>query len=409
MKIASKSSIDLKREPPEKIATHYTPDPRETMRTLPTWMQPFLTWLVGKPYIGQKYSQRTPYYHFLTALVAMLTGCMLTALGFIGSGFFLIFVPIGWLLTVSGARKFQAMIVHQCAHGNFSHRKSTNYIAGCLISSILLLRDFSNYRADHGPNHHGKAFLTHKDETVKFLFTMCHLAPAMRRRECWRKLLISFISPRFHLRFLATRIISCFSFESRLQGFAAAWFYIALAISTIALDILPLVLATWLFPLVVLYQISTTLRLSNEHVWPDAEWDGRINKKYLSKRTFGIFLGDAIPRATLSPIRRQLSWLLWFVRLLFIHIPARLFVMIGDTSCHDYHHRFPNSIKWPNSIFARHEDSLDSSSRWAEPYAEVWGVVAACNLVFDSLARLPADSTGASSDTTLRSVYGTNH
>ena len=61
-------------------------DVRESMRVLPNFLQPFLTWLTAKPYQGQIPSNHTPIYYLVTALVYLLTGLTLSIFAILKAG-----------------------------------------------------------------------------------------------------------------------------------------------------------------------------------------------------------------------------------------------------------------------------------------------------------------------------------
>ena len=140
---------------------------RESMRVIPEIFQPFLTWITGKPYKGQKAWHRTPSYHLVTATSVLILGVWGTVYSMMHQGLYWVLLPLTWLLTVSAGRKFQAMIIHQCSHYTFFASHQWNIWFGEFLSTILLLRDFDSYLKDHGPNHHSKKLLTFADETVK--------------------------------------------------------------------------------------------------------------------------------------------------------------------------------------------------------------------------------------------------
>ncbi|PSB02096.1 fatty acid desaturase [Merismopedia glauca] len=144
-------------------------NPRETMRCLPNWMQPFLTMATGKPLSDQIPWQLTPAYHLSTALLTLISGVIGSILILHYESFdpLLIF---SWLLTVSGARKLQVTIVHQCAHHNFSGHQKLDRCLGETISVILMIQDFESYQKEHHKDHHAlQNLMTAVDPTFKFL------------------------------------------------------------------------------------------------------------------------------------------------------------------------------------------------------------------------------------------------
>lgn len=64
-------------------------DIRESMqKDLPATLQPFLTWLTGKPFSGQKPWRRTPIDQLMTALMAIILGVLISVFSLTQSNFF---------------------------------------------------------------------------------------------------------------------------------------------------------------------------------------------------------------------------------------------------------------------------------------------------------------------------------
>ncbi|MNC71331.1 hypothetical protein D3C76_1608810 [compost metagenome] len=64
------------------------------------------------------------------------------------------------------------------------------------------------------------------------------------------------------------------------------------------------------------------------------------------------------------------------------HLFIRVFVMVGDTPCHDFHHRRPRSKEWPNYITARERDRIEGSKPFPTNYADYWGYINAVTTNF---------------------------
>lgn len=104
--------------------------------------------------------------------------------------------------------------------------------------------------------------------------------------------------------------------------------------------------------------------------------------------TLGRFVGDATPSRDLPMAQWLRAWGRWSIRLLLLHIPTRLCVLPGDLCQHDWHHRHPRG-DWSNAGYERQRDLAVGCPGWPEPYAEVWGLDCAIDLVFQGLASLP--------------------
>jgi fatty acid desaturase len=373
-------------EPRPAVATAKTAgalDPRETMRVLPGFLQPALTWLTGKPLGDQRPWRLKPGHHVWASVLPILAGIALgTAV--LGEGWWMLLLPVSWLLTTHGIRKLRVMIVHQCSHGNFLRRKRVDTAVGAAIALLLVTQEYGEYKSEHVSDHHSRNHMTLKDPTVQFLMLVLGMRVGMTRRQLWRKMFAGIFSPRLQAKATYSRL------TSHLRG-TATWYralFLALlggqVVVVIALDVWVGYLVVWVFPLVFMFNAAATIRLSSRHIFPDR---GPVLKgrATLAGYTHGVFFGEAVPGPELSGFRRILGWCRWWVRMLFVHLPARLFVFVGDGPCHDYHHRFPRSRDWANYIFARQRDIATGHPGWP-PYTEVWGLVAAIDAVFASLS-----------------------
>jgi hypothetical protein len=72
--------------------------------------------------------------------------------------------------------------------------------------------------------------------------------------------------------------------------------------------------------------------------------------------------------------------------MLTVHLFVRLFVLVGDAPCHDFHHRKPASRKWTSYIHARQGDLEAGSPGYPAGYFESWGLIAAVDRCLESLA-----------------------
>jgi hypothetical protein len=79
-----------------------------------------------------------------------------------------------------------------------------------------------------------------------------------------------------------------------------------------------------------------------------------------------------------------LAWLRWMALTVGYHLPSRLLVVVGDLPNHDYHHRYPSTPEWTTAAYARQRD-IDTGPE-GPPYREVWGMGAAIDRMFRSLA-----------------------
>ncbi|MDI3289008.1 fatty acid desaturase [Polyangium sp. 15x6] len=383
-------------------------DVRGTMSVLPGICQPFLTWLTGKALPGQKASNHSPHGHLLVPGAFVIVGVAASAaLVSRGLGMQLGLLPLTWLVTVSGARKLQLMIVHQCAHGTFSGSRRVNELVGAALSLLLTIEPFKRYRAKHIELHHAQHHMTRRDPTVVFLFDKVGLRPGMSKPELWRRLLLTLVSPRYHLGMTAERIASVArGSPSELAAYVIFWGAVLAIVVILGAELVFAV--AWLVPIVLLYNVSSCLRLSSEHLWPapvaERQPPGRA---LVASYSTGIFLGEATPSPELGGISAAVAWARWALRMLFVHLPARLFVLVGDTPCHDYHHRHPRSREWMNYAYARQKD-IDAGAPGWPPYTEVWGFVPALDAALSALSRT-CETVYVATPAPVRAVNGASH
>lgn len=102
--------------------------------------------------------------------------------------------------------------------------------------------------------------------------------------------------------------------------------------------------------------------------------------------TKAIFAGEPAPvvEAGELHLKRSVAWLRWTLRMAFLHLPARFWVLTGDTPCHDLHHVRPGS-DWAN-----YEVERQRLTQVGVPLQGNWGLDHAIDDFFTTLARQPA-------------------
>ena len=365
-------------------------EPRRSMERLPKWFQPLLTWLTGKPTASEASWRLKPWHHLASAVVALLVGLAGSSAVFVAGGRWSLLILPAWLLTVHGARKLRTIIMHQCSHSNFLRSKKWDRVTGKVISILLMTEEFDGYKRAHIADHHSARHQTIHDPTVIFLLQELGLRPGMSPSKMWRRLWWTIISPRYHARFLRARVRSHFDRTSiRHRIIFMAWLTIVF-FAVVSTKTTETFLVVCVVPLVLLYQVSSAFRLSSKHVFP-TKLPSRRTRESLGLFTHGIFIGESCPSTDLRWWGSLVAWHRWWTRMLFYHLPCRLFVLVGDGPAHDLHHRFPNHPGWSNYIHVREEDACKARST-SQPYQEVWGLAAAIDACFRSLsAAEPAD------------------
>ncbi|PYC83208.1 stearoyl-CoA 9-desaturase [Streptomyces tateyamensis] len=354
------------------------------MGRLPRLFDRPLTLLTGRPLDGRHRTAYTPTRHLLNALASMTAGLAAGALALAAGGWWLLLVPAGWAMTLHSARNLRMMVYHQCAHLNMWGHKRHDVLLGRAIAALLMIQDFGRYSAEHVADHHALHHMTLRDPTVQAFLVSLGLRPGMSRRQMWRRMLGRTVSPLFHARFLTARIRSYF--HAAAPAWRAGTLVALAAVAALAtwLHLWLFVLVAWVVPMSVLYQVSNTFRLCVKHTFPAPDAPVRRGRDYFAGLTNAIFLGEAAPPPGLPAGHRLLAWARWWTRMLLVHFPARYLVLTGDTVVHDFHHRAPMSRDWANYLYAREDDHRLGHPGWP-PYRHVWGLVAAIDLVFDSL------------------------
>jgi fatty acid desaturase len=362
-------------------------DPRfEMSQRLPRVVQPFLTWLTAKPAAGEAIRERNPLRFVAIALAQVVVGVATTLAA--AALPWAVAIPVailGLLVTSSGLGLFQVVIFHHCSHFTVFKVRQMNIRVGRLISAVLLFKHFDVYQREHMLHHNHKKLLTMEDEFADFIFGMCRLEAATAKRKLWRRVLVGLASPAFHLRFLVRRVRAAWGSHDRAHNVTGMAVWAAIAIAAIASAHPWLVALAWVLPVTVLLQIATVFRILCEHRFPEPELIANRTRDFAEHASVGVFTGAALPDPRLPAVRRTVAWTIWWADMLTVQLFARVFVMVGDAPCHDYHHHRPASRKWTSYIQARQHD-LDAGRHG---YQEVWGLFRAVDENLASLTRTP--------------------
>jgi hypothetical protein len=358
------------------------------MRVLPAFLQPFLTWLTGKPLQGETPTQLTPLHHLAGALIAFVFGVATSAMALTLMGGWLVLLLPGWVATVHGARKLQVVILHHCSHYRVFGSKHWDTSLGTAIAAALVIQSFDEYRREHIDDHHSARHMTREDPSIRFLLQVVGLRAGMTLDQLRRRLLIALISPRFHGRFIAIRAASLLGSTPWHHQLLAGGFLVLLLSIVATTNSWLVFLVAYLFPLTILYHTSACLRLCVKHTFPERGVGRLRNRAVLASFTNAVFLGEPAPQRG-APLHAQMAaWTRWTFLTVFVHLLTRLFVLVGDTVCHDFHHRHPQE-DWANYIFARQADIEAGHAGWPA-YTEVWGMRDALDEVFISLGTADA-------------------
>ncbi|HFG6988440.1 fatty acid desaturase [Acinetobacter baumannii] len=366
-------------------------EPRETMEQLPSVFQPFLTWLTGaaskaellRVDINKK--PPSPIYHVVLAFLKCMIGVVISYTYFYYEYYILLI--IGWIITVSGMRKLQVVIYHNCAHGMIFNDEKNNRILGWFISIVLLIKNYDQYKVEHLAHHSSRKLLTRDDDTLVFLMDHLGINSKDSVKDMWRKLLITIFSPIAHIRFLLGRL-NTGMFSTNISFSLTCILFWSLLVSTVFyFNIEKIFVIIWMVPLIIGYQISATLRLVAEHRWPPVDILQKRERAFISLSTSSVFLGRELKvNPEFSLLSRYIKILLWWGEMLSIHLFFRLFVLVGDTPCHDYHHRRPTAKDWTRYAYARKADQEKGCVGHTHNYLDSWGYIETVNSNFKSFS-----------------------
>jgi fatty acid desaturase len=381
---------------PIHLVTPRGGDPRQQMADrLPSLLQPLLTWLTAKPAPGEAAVPKSPIAYIGEAALLVLGGCAASAL-VLRSGSWV--DPLSWIIlaaglvgTTSGLGIFQVVIFHHCSHGTVFRTRRRNRLMGRAISAILLFKHFDRYQAGHMLHHNANKLFTDDDEFTDFVVGLCDLAPSLDRHELWRRLLIDLASPVFHGRFLMQRLRGSLCSHDRMHNALGLFVLGALLTGAAATHTLGLLLVCWILPLTVLLQIATVFRILCEHRFPPPDVIRRRGKEMVCLATAGVFPGVPLPDCSPSDLRGMLAWAAWWTDMLVVQLFVRVFVLVGDAPCHDFHHRRPANKSWTDYVHARQLDLDRACPGFPRNYIDSWGLFRAIDDNFAAMARVPAD------------------
>lgn len=357
-------------------------DVRATYLRFPAWTQHFWTWQTGKALPGQKPLIRHTWATYLAATVVVFAAGLTVSTFAVALMFPLWYLALlaGWLLTVHGERLMVLVIAHQALHRRFSGNPRRDWFWGETVTVLSVFHTFLDFKEEHFDNHHRREiFATEADPPVQFLINL-GFRPGLPRTALWRRAWIVFLSPVFYWHGFLGRAASNLKGRGwRLAGFAVWlgwWLSLPFWLPHGAL----VLLLAFVLPVILFAQLSALLDRLGEHEWLAPRDPGYGHRFYTVANTAARYCGSAVPVRGAGP----LAWLRWTALTVFYHVPSRLLVVVGDLPNHDYHHRYPSTPDWTTAAYARQRD-IDTGPE-GPPYREVWGMGAAIDRMFQSLA-----------------------
>ena len=373
-------------------------DPRAAMaERLPPFAQPFITWLTARPAPGEEEHERPAWTYVSEALMWIACGLALGMIAFqAGTALGWALLPLSLIATSCGLGLFQVVVFHHCGHGTVFKDRDTNRQVGRLISAVLLFKHFDAYRREHMLHHNARKLLTEEDEFADFVLGMCRLEPSLPKGELWRRVLINVVlSPAFHLRFLHRRARAAMRSGDVLHNRVSAGFWLGSAVvATLCGQLVPY-LVVWVLPVTLLLQLATIGRILCEHRFPEPALITARGREFVCRATAGVFPGSMPPSASAASLAGLFAWSAWWVDLLTVQLFVRLFVLVGDAPCHDFHHRRPAAAAWTSYAHARQRDVDAGCPGFPLNYGETWGLVRAIDENLATLSATPRDALHA--------------
>jgi hypothetical protein len=353
---------------------------RDTMRFDNTAVQRLLTWITGKPTHGEQPLIRVAaIWHLLSVLVSFFVvgfgeAALLSTFPAVGA---LLLVP-SWIWLTSCLRRFQAVFTHHASHHAITGKRKIDYPIGDFFNVLALTQSVLDYRKTHLPHHSKKSFATFDDEGSQFLL-FCGFRPGMPRAESWALFSRLLLSPRFHIGFFHHRLkLNLLRCGAGRRVATLLWLSV-LAGAAFIIGVIPVFLAL-IVPLTLLYQISSLINTLTEHAWFAESGETMQRKAYIG-RCWGRFCGSA-----LDPDKARL---MWWLKIIFLHLPVRLAILPSDTAAHDWHHLASSANKarqWPYTIYFRQE-GIDSGDTHGFAQRELWGLRDMLDHVFEGIER----------------------
>ena len=353
---------------------------------LPGFMQPFLTWLMGRPYPGQK--PFIPIKHWwltvLTFMAIWVSGIASACWAINASVVALFVLPVSLLLTVCGARALQVHICHQGIHKNLSgkwlvvrsrDKKSISLLDLILvevISTMIVVQNFDGYEHDHDGIHHPD-LASEDDPDFKFIVEVMNLKPWLSKEENRKRFFNALCSPKIHGLFLLGRLYANYvgsPLYRRLMSFG--WLLIVGA--AVALSGMWLEFGFVTFCMTVPYSMSAMAQFFTEHFWTEKRKPGQSARQHHDNKLLNRYLCDPLPEASVWTLGGAASWTRWWVRLFFVHVPLRLGVIPADLPVHGSHHIWPLHKGWTDSIYTFHR-LAEETGRAPREIAGSFGVI----------------------------------
>lgn len=367
----------------------YQMDVRASYNDLP--FQFFWTWLTGKD--GRDLEPRKPIETLLTntqlglqilwswsiILTCLTIGYFVyhsTSLSFLGKA--AITIPV-WVLVTNRTRGLLHTF-HYTNHGaSIRNERLAKFLGKWFMSVPILHLSWNNYYDIHARLHHGAHTLcTGKDPDEVFMLDHGFYA-GMPEREFWTKLVLAPFNPKAIWNHIAFRLKENFVTPERSEIISRAAFWIIALAIVYETGFTPVFIIYYLIPLLLITQFASWLQHTTEHLWFAKRPDDVSMYVYYGSMTWGRFQGRPYPLAA-KGFRGFLERAQWWLLVIVVDIPIKLFSFMQDLPSHDFHHRSPKVNFWSISRERRAHEGKESKFG---PMTEVWSLVESWKIIRD--------------------------
>jgi hypothetical protein len=288
-----------------------------------------------------------------------------------------------WVLVTNRTRGLLHTF-HYTNHGaGIENMRRARWIATMFMSIPILHTAWRNYHKIHAEVHHSRHDLcTDRDPDQQFM--MQHgFYNGMPEWQYWAKLVYAPFLPSNIWAHFWFRVQQNFIKPGLLEISFRILFWVAFFSLAIHFDVLTELALFYLLPLILLTQHSSWLQHTTEHLWFPVYPKDTSPFVVMGAMTWGRFLGRPYPhrvKGVLGIVKRMQ----WWLAVVLIDIPIRLYAFMQDLPSHDFHHRSPRVNFWHIASERAANEGLPSKYG---PMTETWGLVESWLILRDHLCR----------------------
>ena len=347
-------------------------------------LQPFLTWLTACPIDGETHIECHSTDCVKYSLVNVFLGLSLYISSYMSNGFTskLLYL-FSTILMTRAFGLLQVGVFHYCSHGSVFKSWKANVAVGRLVSAVCLFPSFDHYRSKHMRHHSHEVLLTDEDEFTEFVINQCGLKPGLSKKYLWKKVMISIISPWFHLKFFVMRFLLATEHFYTQRGIMVLVGWLILILAVIKTKTFYSFTFFFIVPLIIPFQVTVVIRTLCEHHVPDNQLGIVRDRSLPNHATRPVFAGCNPPSSCLKGFNKTAAWTLWWAKMLTFHLLFRVIVLVGDAARHDLHHARPGNRNWANYMCDRYPARQPSETSCSE---ESWGCFSTINSCISSIS-----------------------